>query len=371
MRILQVITSLRTGGAERMVVELSKRMARAGDTVEVLLFDGTHTPMCDELQAEGVRIHSLGSGETAMHNPLLVFRLRRFLRNQRYDIIHTHNTPCQFFAALALPGQVLVTTEHATSNRRRKHLFLRPLERWIYSRYRGIVCVSDQVRRELSHWLKCVKTDTYMFSIPNGINIERITEARIPEDIENENHYKILMVSAFRPEKDQLTLIRAMSSLPRNYSLFLAGGAELPEHKRIVEVCKQYVIDLGLEDRVSFLGVRNDVPELLASCDVAVLSSHYEGFGLFAVEAMASGKPLIASDVDDLNTLVGGAGILFPEGDAEKLAGTIWEVCENPEKAREIGECCRARAQVFDIDETVRRYRELYGEIIRGTRNDK
>ena len=363
MRILQVITSLRTGGAERMVVELSKRIARAGDTVEVLLFDGTHTPMCDELQAEGVRIHSLGSGETAMHNPLLICKLKRFLKHNDYDVIHTHNTPCQVLTAFSRTERIMVTTEHNTFNRRRNYPILRPFDCWMYARYRSIVCVSAETQSELSSWLGREGIDKRISVIPNGIDIALYCVEALSDNTSFKKDHIILMVSAFRAQKDHATLIRAMNSLPADYHLLLVGGSETSEDEKTLESCKGLVRSLNLEHRVSFLGVRNDVPELLASCDVAVLSSHYEGFGLFAVEAMASGKPLIASDVDDLNTLVGGAGILFPEGDAEKLAGAIWEVCENPDKAREIGERCRARAQAYDINETVRRYRELYGRI--------
>ena len=79
---------------------------------------------------------------------------------------------------------------------------------------------------------------------------------------------------------------------------------------------------------------------------------------------MASGKVLIASDVESLTTLVGGAGLLFPQGDAEALAALIREVCESPEKAREIGRKCRERAMQYDIAETAKRYRALYEEVL-------
>ena len=107
MKILQIITSLRIGGAERLVVELSKRMAKAGDTVEVLLFDGKRTPLYDELDEAGIKVHALGRGEAAMHNPLLVFKLRRFLIENNCDIVHTHNTPCQLMISLVKPRRMV------------------------------------------------------------------------------------------------------------------------------------------------------------------------------------------------------------------------------------------------------------------------
>ena len=165
------------------------------------------------------------------------------------------------------------------------------------------------------------------------------------------------------------TLIRALALLPETYHLFLAGGAETPEDERTLLASKQLTQTLNVDDRVSFMGVREDIPELLAACDVAVLSSHFEGFGLSAVECMACGKPLIASNVKSLDTVVSGAGLLFPQGDAEALAECIREVCENPGKARETGILGKARAQKYDLARTVRNYHDLYRSIAKKKEN--
>ena len=79
---------------------------------------------------------------------------------------------------------------------------------------------------------------------------------------------------------------------------------------------------------------------------------------------MACGKALISSDVKGLRELTSGAGLLFPPGDSEKLAGLIRQVCENPTLAREIGARCKERAAQYDIAETARRYREEYSKIL-------
>ena len=84
---------------------------------------------------------------------------------------------------------------------------------------------------------------------------------------------------------------------------------------------------------------------------------------LSVLEGMASGKPLIASDVDGIRDLVAGAGILVPPSNPQALAEAIRSICENPDEARRIGDKCRERAQQYDIDETVRKYRLLYGKV--------
>ena len=371
MKILHIITSLRTGGAERLVTELACRHQATGDKVKVLLFDGTRTPLFDELEKRGIPVHALGEGFAAMSNPLLLPALKRFLRKHPFDIVHTHNTSCQLLAAM-VPEITRVTTEHNASNRRRNWRWFRPIDRWMYGRYCRIVCVGEETRKTLSDWLDRPGLDKKMSVIPNGIDLQRIVNASPAEDMcagpstsSGTGPYKILMVSAFRPEKDQQTLIRAIQQLPEEYQLFLAGGAETPENQKIMDDCKT----LAKGPRVHFLGVRPDVPNLLADADAVVLSSKHEGMSLSVLEGMASGKPMIASDVEGMRDLVGSAGLLFPQGDAETLATLIREVCENPEKAREIGRKCRDRAMQYDIAETAKRYHALYEEVLAEVRD--
>lgn len=361
MKILHVITSLRTGGAERLVAELALRHRAGGDAVEVLLMDGTRTPLLEELEKGGVPVHALGQGPSAMTSPLLLPALVRFLRKHPFDIVHAHNTSCQFLTAL-VPGITRVTTEHGTRNRRRNWRWFRPVDRWMYGRYRRIVCVGEETRKTLSDWLERPELDNKMRVIPNGIDLQGITSATPAEDLAEQEGFKVLMVAAFRPEKDQQTLIRAIGKLPGTYRLFLAGGAETPESRRILEACRGLARELGVGERIRFLGIRSDVPALLSAADAVVLSSRHEGMSLSVLEGMASGKPMIVSDVDGLRDLVGGAGLLFPQGDADALASLLREVCENPEKARNIAQKCRERVSCFDVDLTASAYHLLYEE---------
>ena len=147
MRILHIITSLRTGGAEKLVTGLLPRFLQEGHDVQLLLLDGTRTPLFTDLEASGVRIHALSKGAAAMRNPFLFGRMVRFLRKGRFDVVHTHNTSCQFLASgasLLMPLR-LVTTEHNTSNRRRRRAFYRPLDRWMYSHHATDPCSQQLV----------------------------------------------------------------------------------------------------------------------------------------------------------------------------------------------------------------------------------
>ena len=230
----------------------------------------------------------------------------------------------------------------------------------MYSRYRRVVCVSGETGTMLQVWLARPDLAGRIVVIPNGIDRRRMSGVVPAEDLAVRTGFKVLMVAAFRPEKDQSTLIRALNFLPEDYRLFLAGGAETPENQALMDKCRQLVSDFGLTERVRFLGVRTDVPALLAAADVFVLSSHHEGLSLSVLEGMASGTPVVACDVEGLRDIVQDAGLLFPFGDARKLADIIRRVCEEPVFGWTIARRCEERARCFDIAETVRRHRELY-----------
>ena len=364
MRILHIITSLRTGGAEKLVTGLLPRFLQEGHDVQLLLLDGTRTPLFTDLEASGVRIHALSKGAAAMRNPFLFGRMVRFLRKGRFDVVHTHNTSCQFLASgasLLMPLR-LVTTEHNTSNRRRRRAFYRPLDRWMYSRYRQIACVGEETRAALEAYLPETKGKTLV--VPNGIDLDRFSNAVPDADMARMPGTKILMVAAFRAQKDQATVIRALSLLPESFHRFLAGGAETREDAKTLESCHSLTERLNLGDRVHFLGVRHDVPALQAASDVIVISSLYEGQSLSAMEGMASGKPFVASDAEGLGPMVSGAGLLFPVGDEKRLAERILQVVEDPSLGEKVARQCRQRVSQYGITETATAYLNMYHNLI-------
>lgn len=348
MKILHVITSLRTGGAEKLMVDMLPRMNALGVEVDLCVFDGVRTPFYEELEKKGVGIISLG---TSVYSPFNILRLLKLMR--KYDVVHTHNTACQYYAAIAglWTKCEKITTEHNTTNRRR-HLWWCYLDEWMYGQYDKVVCISELTEKNLvSHVGAWIRKKVAL--IYNGIEVESFGLQKFSQETLGKD---ILMVSAFREQKDQKTLIRALSLLPETYRLNFAGGGEA----RLIEECKTLAKEIGVEERVCFLGVRRDVPELLRGADVVVLSSHYEGLSLSSLEGMASGRPFIASDVEGLRDIVGGYGVLFPHEDAQALAGEIRKLCEDEGYCKEVVKRCQERARMFDIGVMVERYMDLY-----------
>lgn len=320
--------------------------------VDLLLINGVETPFKEALKQAGIKVCAL-SMTNDVYNLRNIFRFRRFLAHNDYDIIHTHNTACQLFVPIAKSltrnKAKLVTTEHNTTNHRRTKWWLKPLDKWMYRKYAAIVCISDLTRHNLEQYLG---TDWPMHTIYNGVDTKRF--ARPVKDISGKQDFVVTMVAAFRPQKDQDTLIRAFTHLEPNYRLQLVGGGQRGEELKAL--CRE----LGLEDRVQFLGVRMDVPDIMEQSDVIVLSSHWEGFGLAAVEGMASGRPMVATDGDGLRDIVGGAGVLFQPGDDQELASAIKRLCETPDYYRQVALACQERAQHYDISVMADGYSNLY-----------
>ena len=348
MRILHVITSLRTGGAERLMVDMLPRMKAKGHEVDLCVFDGVRTPFYEELGSKGVRVIPLGHSVYSLVN---LFKLIPLMRG--YDIVHSHNTACQYFVAIAsfFSKCKIYTTEHNTSNRRR-NVWWRMLDRWMYGRYDKVVCISELTKKNLIQHIGSSFEDKCVI-IYNGIDLKTFVGIS-SSPITNEK--KVLMVSAFREQKDQKTLIKAMKELPSNYVLELIGGGE----ERLIDECKQLVRESQLDGRVEFMGVRTDIPALLSMANVVVLSSHYEGLSLSSLEGMASGKPFVASDVEGLHDIVGGYGVLFPHGDSKVLATEIRKLCEDEIYAEEVAGRCMERAKMFDVETMAQNYWCLY-----------
>ena len=350
MRILHVITSLRTGGAEHLMVDLLPRLQDLGNEVELLLFDGVKTPFYKQLEHTGIPIHSLGKAGN-VYRPRNIFKLMRFMG--KYDIIHTHNTACQLFVpiskALSLSHAKLVTTEHNSTNRRRGKWYLKFADKWMYSRYAHIVCIAEQTYFNLVDYIGKKPNISIVY---NGVDTSRFLSPI--KDVVLDGNIIVTMIAAFRDQKDQETLVNAIKELPSNYRLRLVGDG--PRRKVIEDLAES----LKVSSRVEFLGIRTDVPKLLEESDVNVLSSHWEGLSLSSIECMASGRPFIASDVDGLREIVKDNGVLFPHGDYKALATAIRELCENPQYYHDVAERCQAKAKQYDISVMANKYNELY-----------
>ncbi|MGC4129830.1 MAG: glycosyltransferase [Bergeyella sp.] len=371
MRILQIINSLGTGGAEKLLLDTLPLYRQAGIEMDLLvLWDNNHPFLqkLKELNCCKIYVLKQSANYKDIYNPLHIFKIKKILK--QYDIAHVHLFPAQYFSVFAnqLNGSKtkLLFTEHNTSNTRIGKFWFKPIEKYIYKRYSRLVCISYEINEIYQDYLKGIVRQEV---IHNGVDVGRIFNAESLDKNQFFSQYQngdkiILQVSAFRPQKDQKTLIDALDFLGNEYKVILVGAGDTEEE------IKNYVIQKKLDGRVFFLGQYMDIPRLLKSVDYVVLSSKYEGLSLASIEGLASGRPFIASDVPGLRDVVQGAGLLFEQGNAEELAQLIQQLSEDSELYQKTVEKCLARAEDYDIHVMVEKHIDLYRKLYDKKSND-
>jgi glycosyltransferase involved in cell wall biosynthesis len=357
MKVLQVISSLYMGGAEKLLAESVPLYQSHGLEVDLLLLNGSETTLMKDLKSKtNGRIYSLGNG--SVYNPMHIFKILPYLK--KYDILHVHLFPTLYWVALAkmisLSKVKIIYTEHSTNNRRRKKLVFRVLDKLIYSQYDKIITIADEVDQNLKNHLGFNPSRFEL--INNGVDVQLFHEAKTysKNDFFTEDDTILIQVSSFRPAKDQITVIKALQYLPISTKLLLVGEGDK------MEICQNLVKELQLEDRVIFLGVRMDVPRLLKTADIVVMSSVYEGLSLASIEGMASGKVFVASNVPGLKEIVNGAGILFEKGNEKQFAHEISKLLTDTVYYNLISNRCYHRSKAYDIEKMIDSYIKTYKE---------
>lgn len=354
MKILQVIVTLGSGGAQKLLEDLVPRFNQEIQT-DVLMLVDTKSKTVDSLRANGIKVMTLGS--RFYYNPLISIKLVKYFK--LYDIVHVHLFPTIYWSAIAsmFCNTKLVYTEHSTSNRRRGSVFFKLLDKIAYSRYTKVIAISDGTRKQLTKWLDVKNQDSRFVTIQNGIDTEKFREKSLESKRTGSQIVNLLMISRFVKAKDHKTVIKAMQYLDANYHLQFVGDGELQED------AIKYAQELGVDNKISFLGRREDVPSLIAGCDIGIQSSNWEGFGLTAVEFMAAGKPVIVTCVDGLQQVVEGAGLTFDVGDVKTLVDYIKKLATDFTYYNIISDACIQRSKEYDINIMERRYIDLYNTI--------
>lgn len=352
-RLLHVIGEMGYGGAELLVRDLSIQMQRSAGEVGVAVIGRCDEGLVRQLENAGVTVFRLNASLTS---PSVIPAINRIVRAHGYDWVHAHLFPALYVCALAsiiAPRNVRwFYTEHSTKNSRRARQWLRPIERFMYGRYDRIAGVSAAAMESLSAWIPGLDGQV----IENGIDLARFRDAKpVPRnslDI-GVGQRVVLMAGAFRPEKNHATMVRALSKLPSDYVLVLAGDGA--ERAVVTNLAKE----LHLEQRVRFLGVVRDIESLMRMADVYVLPSLFEGFGLSALEAVAAGVPVVYADVAGLADMLDGAGWPVDPLDPQAIADAVLQADSAGESAPQVVHGLRV-AERYSLETTSRKHREFY-----------
>ena len=366
--MVHLISSLGVGGAETALLRLLSRTDRAAWSPRVVSMTDVVEPLGERIRALGVPVTSLGMrrGEPS---PAGLARLRRVLARERPTLLQTWMYHADLLGLVAAAGicPTVWNVRHSElvpeSTRR-----LTRLSAWLCARLsrraRAIVVGSEAARR--AH-VALGYHPGRMVLIPNGFDTavfrpDAAARARVRRELGIAADAPVVgMVARLHPDKGHPLFLEAavrVAAADLDAVFVLCGGgvtaAGLP-------------LPPGLEGRVRLLGVRDDVPAVLAACDVAVSASRSEGFPNAVGEAMACAVPCVATDVGDSALLLGGVGVVVPPRDAPALAAAVVELLRmDPARRQVIGEAARARvAEHFSLAATAARYARLYASIVR------
>jgi len=371
--IVHVIYHLAVGGLENGLVNVINRMPEDSYRHAIISFND-YTDFRNRITNPNVEVYVLQKHPGK--DLRLYGKLWRLFRRLQPDIVHTRNLATLEAQLPALMAGVPYRVHgehgrdmHDLDGTSKKYQLLRRLFRPLVHRY---IALSLELKRYLTEQIGV--PDGKISHICNGVDTEKFTPASaqaravLPGDFSGSDKIVIGTVGRMEAVKDQITLAHAFVRLVKEYPggreslrLIMVGDGALREHARsILEAA-------GLAQTVWLPGDREDVPDILRAMDVFVLPSLAEGISNTILEAMASGLPVVATNVGGNHELVDQdkTGFLVPRGDPAALADAIRAYVDNPDLRQLHGASARKRSEdEFSIDTMVQRYQDVYDELL-------
>lgn len=372
VRIAHVLNTMGPGGVPAVALELLSRLPNRYVRQVVCLARRDDQPEMRALQA--ARFEAAGLD---VRFPLsnakssVVDELTGWFRDDGVDLVHTHSFKPNRFGRLAAlqAGNVRVVAHyHNDYADKWADPAALALERELAAASDALVACSVSVREHVSAHLGLAQEQITV--IPNGVDAARFSggdrtrlraELRIPPGAA-----VVGTVGRTSTQKAHDDFLRAAALIrdQRPDTVFLVvGGSDDPELTRRLHTL---AAELGLAEQVRFTGYRSDLADVYAALDVFVLSSHWEGFGLVLVEAMAAGRPVVTTDVGPVADVVGreGAAVLVPPAASDRLAAEVLALLGDPARASRVGLQGEIQARRWTWDTAAASLQDLYDRVL-------
>jgi glycosyltransferase involved in cell wall biosynthesis len=364
-KILFVVTGLGYGGAEMQVWRLSRELTarRWGVQVVSMIPPGA---LLQRFLDDGIPVHDLGMVR-GVPSPTAVLKLARIVRRVSPDVVHSHMFHANLLSRAAKSFFLrtpLVNSGHSTNEG----------GNWRYCAYRYTDILCDRF-----HTVSNVALDGYvrgrfvssrkLFYLPNGVPVEQASLAaeekeRLRARLGLEEDFAFLSVGRLEVPKNHRGLLKAFAGVAERCSARLLIVGEGGQAKELEEYCSE----LGLSDRVHFLGKRHDVQALMRAVDAFVISSTWEGLPNVLLEAAIAGLPVVSTSVGDIPFIIqdGRWGLLVSPGDSDALARAMREMTDLlPSERAQIGKNLRATViEQFDIRKIIDHWERVYEELL-------
>ncbi|HBZ86352.1 MAG TPA: hypothetical protein DEO67_04345 [Candidatus Edwardsbacteria bacterium] len=354
------------------MVELACGLKELGHKVTICCLNSLG-PLANEAASRGTEVVCLN--KKSKYDIRVIFKLIRLLRQRNIDVLQTFLFGADLWGRLA--GRLVGVKVLLTSNRsggihyEKKELWF---ERMLWPLADGIISNTNIGRIRLTQFIGIPENKTYF--VPNGYNLDKFNALSERGAVRRELNLKndcflAVITGSIKPVKNHQMLVKAaaMAIEKKKNIFFLVVGQGVAE-KEIRELVKES----GLMNNFRFLGQRLDVPNLLAASNVGLLTSKWEGFSNSILEYMATGLPVVATDVGGVRDLItpDKTGYLVPSDDAPAMAQKLLELFNDPIKSRAMGQAGKEWVQAnCDFMQLARKTENIYREIYNLKANKK
>jgi len=364
VKVLQLISSGGYYGAENMLLNLCASQEQSGCQNSLLLFYNVHVPSVEFYERARRRglsvrmVHCKGRADWRA-----VRQIEEYIQEDAVDLVHTHGYKADLYGYLAAwrCHKPVVATCHNWVGGTAALGIYNHLDRMVLKKFNALAAVSDAVaHRLLAFGVPTEKIKT----IANGIDVTAFERAQPLPLLKAEDGTVVGIVARLDLQKGFEYLLRAARDLCKTTpDLKIVIVGEGPDREKIEEMIEQY----GLQSNVILAGQQSNMPAVYAAMDIFVLPSLNEGLPMTVLEAMAASKPVIATKVGAIGSVIkdGENGLLVNAKDSEGLRNAIASLLSDPERRRRLGDQAHAWvSQNYTSEAMALKYREMYEEVL-------
>jgi glycosyltransferase involved in cell wall biosynthesis len=364
VKVLQLISSGGYYGAENMLLNLCASQEKARCENSLLLFYNVHVPNVEFYERARRRglsvrmVHCKGRADWRA-----VRQIEEYIQEDEVDLVHTHGYKADLYGYLAAwrCHKPVVATCHNWVGGTAALGIYNHLDRMALKKFNALAAVSDAVaQRLLAFGVPPEKIKT----IANGIDVTAFERAQPLPLLKDEGSIVVGVVARLDLQKGFEYLLRAARELCKTFpDLKIVIAGEGPDRNRIEEMIQQY----GLQSSVVLAGQQSNMPAVYAAMDIFVLPSLNEGLPMTVLEAMAASKPVIATRVGAIPSVIrdGENGLLVAPKDSEGLRNAVASLLNDPERRRQLGDQAHAWvSQNYTSEAMALKYREMYEGVL-------
>lgn len=351
MKIMYVATCLGSGGAQIQVCSLADKMTQKGHKVIVI-------SLRNEVKirpSENVQVIALNLEKNISSLTKTITSLRKILKEFQPDVVHSHMIHANLLMRIVrifTNLNFLVCTAHSSNEGSNKMMLLYRITDFLANLTTNVSMEAVQV-----YLKKKASTKNKMVCVYNGIDTKKYrntSENYFHKKFGLESNAKILLaIGRLTEAKDYPNLLKAFEKIKHSkVYLFIVGDGELEFYLK--ELANKNI----KKDQIFFMGVQNNIPQLLSSCDTFVLSSKWEGFGLVVAEALACKCNVVATNCGGVKEVLGGYGFLVEKMNSKQLATALEESLNLTKNSNDIGR--EHIVKNFDLDSIARKWEIIY-----------